>query len=233
MPFTFSHPAAVLPFYFLPKKWISLTGLVVGSITPDFEYFIRMEKLSVHSHSWTGLLWFDLPMGVLLTFIYYGIVHKPLINNLPAALKGRLLQYAGFDWNKTFKKNWSVILVCIFIGATSHIIWDSLTATTVFYLNNSLSIKKHISYFSFWSISSLIGGLIIAFAFYQLPSDKNTKINKSIVSFWIIAMCIALLVFFVRTFTRGYLFETDYIVSAISAMMIAIILTSLLFKNRT
>ncbi|WP_113654854.1 DUF4184 family protein, partial [Pedobacter namyangjuensis] len=30
MPFTFSHPAIVLPLTYLPKKWFSLTGLVIG-----------------------------------------------------------------------------------------------------------------------------------------------------------------------------------------------------------
>jgi hypothetical protein len=42
MPFTFAHPAIVLPLKHLPKRWYSLTGLIIGSMTPDFEYFIRM-----------------------------------------------------------------------------------------------------------------------------------------------------------------------------------------------
>jgi hypothetical protein len=32
MPFTFSHPAAVLPFTKRPGKWYSVTGLVVGML---------------------------------------------------------------------------------------------------------------------------------------------------------------------------------------------------------
>src|SRR5215210_2636523 len=83
MPFTFCHPAAVLVFNYFPKKWISLTGLIVGSLSPDFEYFIRMQKLSLYSHSLGGLFFFDLPVGLVLTFIYYKIVHKTVINNLP------------------------------------------------------------------------------------------------------------------------------------------------------
>ncbi|WP_262496247.1 DUF4184 family protein [Flavobacterium piscis] len=43
MPFTFSHPAIILPLKYLPKNWISLTGLIIGSLTPDFEYFYSNE----------------------------------------------------------------------------------------------------------------------------------------------------------------------------------------------
>ena len=32
MGFTFSHPALIFPFNYLPKKYYSLNGLVVGSI---------------------------------------------------------------------------------------------------------------------------------------------------------------------------------------------------------
>ncbi|OTG97935.1 hypothetical protein B9T24_00750 [Acinetobacter sp. ANC 4654] len=42
MPFTFSHTAAV----FLFKPWLnklSLTGLALGCMAPDFEYFLRMR----------------------------------------------------------------------------------------------------------------------------------------------------------------------------------------------
>ncbi|WP_220463965.1 DUF4184 family protein [Adhaeribacter radiodurans] len=43
MPFTFSHPAIVLPLTLLLRKWYSLTGLVIGSLTPDFEYFYQFS----------------------------------------------------------------------------------------------------------------------------------------------------------------------------------------------
>ena len=57
MPFTFSHPAIILPLKKLPKKYISMTGLIVGSIAPDFEYFLRMK--SKYSHTMSGILWYD------------------------------------------------------------------------------------------------------------------------------------------------------------------------------
>ena len=43
MPFTFSHPAIVLPLVRKSGHWFSATGLIIGSLTPDFEYFMRMR----------------------------------------------------------------------------------------------------------------------------------------------------------------------------------------------
>jgi hypothetical protein len=56
MPFTFSHPAIILPLAYLPKKWYSMTGLVIGSLVPDFEYFLRMSMAGYHSHTIAGLV---------------------------------------------------------------------------------------------------------------------------------------------------------------------------------
>src|SRR6478609_2941554 len=103
MPFTFSHPAIILPITYLPRKWFSLTGLVVGSLTPDFEYFIRMRVQSDYSHTLSGLFWFDLPLGILLAFIFHNIVRDSLFENLPLILKSRLIRFKQFDWNSYFK----------------------------------------------------------------------------------------------------------------------------------
>ena len=83
MPFTFSHPAIILPFRYLPVKWFSFTGLVIGSLTPDFEYFIRMKVQSIYSHTLLGIFWFDLPLAILLAFLFHSLVRDTLFFNLP------------------------------------------------------------------------------------------------------------------------------------------------------
>src|SRR5215467_12574272 len=40
VPFTFSHPAAVLP---LARRGLVFSALVVGSMAPDFPYFVQMS----------------------------------------------------------------------------------------------------------------------------------------------------------------------------------------------
>jgi len=105
MPFTFSHPAIILPLTFLPRQWFSLTGLVIGSLAPDFEYFIRMRIQSDYSHTISGLFWFDLPLGIILAFIFHNIVRDSFFDNLPTILKSRLAKFKSFEWNEYFKKN--------------------------------------------------------------------------------------------------------------------------------
>jgi hypothetical protein len=232
MPFTFCHPAAVLLFNYLPKKWISLTGLIAGSIIPDFEYFIRMQKLSLYSHSFAGLLLFNLPAGVLLTFIYHGIVHQTLIEYLPGRLRCRATRYAGFDWNEQFKSKWLVILISILIGAITHLLWDGFTLEAVTFINHRLPAEKGIFYYSFWTINSLIGAAIIAYAFSQLPKDKLQTPRKSVAVFWITAVCISVLIFIFRTFSSELLSIRDYIVSSVTASILGLILTALIFKYK-
>ncbi|GAB5466418.1 MAG: hypothetical protein Kapaf2KO_18540 [Candidatus Kapaibacteriales bacterium] len=83
MPFTFSHPAAIIPLKKVFKDKLSLASLVIGSIVPDFEYFIRLRLYSEHSHTLEGLFYFDLPLGIVIVLLFYGIIKEPLVNNLP------------------------------------------------------------------------------------------------------------------------------------------------------
>ena len=106
MPFTFSHPAIVLPFNYLPKSWISLTGLVAGSIAPDFEYFLRLEVKSLHSHTLVGLFSFNLPMALLLCFVFHQVVKKTLFKYLPVWFKKRFYRYDNFEpYREILKKD--------------------------------------------------------------------------------------------------------------------------------
>lgn len=45
MPFTFAHPATVLPFAKKHSKHISVTALILGSMAPDFEYFCTLDPM--------------------------------------------------------------------------------------------------------------------------------------------------------------------------------------------
>ncbi|MBS1631355.1 MAG: DUF4184 family protein [Bacteroidetes bacterium] len=238
MPFTFSHPAIVLPLTYLPKRWFSLTGLVIGSMTPDFEYFIRMKVESEYSHTLTGLLWFDLPLGILLCFIFQNIVRNNLFDNLPTFLKSRFVAFKQFNWNRHFKENWLIVIISILIGAASHLFWDSFThsngyfvqtipalTNTVVLLGRQVPILKILQH-----SSTLIGGLIIAYAIYKLPTERNVeeRINPK---YWTTFFSIALTIILIRLFTGLELKQFgSVIVTAISAALISLTLTPWLTK---
>jgi hypothetical protein len=233
MPFTFSHPAIVLPLNYLPKRWISLTALVIGSMTPDFEYFIRMKVSSQYSHTWTGLFWFDLPLALLLMAIYNIIVKNKLIDHLPAFLNKR---FSKFKKSPPFSfKYIGIIIICILIGTASHIFWDSFTHPSGYFVNHSPLLSHHviISHYSipFYKImqqvSTLTGAIIILYAVLQLPAGQLTKENN-IIYYWTKVFGIALLVLIIGLFT-GLKFDEygDVIVTGISGILIGLIITSL------
>ncbi|AIK36171.1 hypothetical protein BG07_3819 [Bacillus pseudomycoides] len=55
MPFTFAHPAAVIPFC-KKQRYVSVTALVLGSMVPDFEYFLHFRPYGVIGHTFRVLL---------------------------------------------------------------------------------------------------------------------------------------------------------------------------------
>ncbi|MCO6555060.1 hypothetical protein A9G26_00655 [Gilliamella sp. Bim1-2] len=82
MPFTFAHPAIILPLYKKPHLF-SMTALIIDSMALDFEYFLIMEVKSALSHSLAGIFLFDLPMTLVIAYIFHFIIRNVLIKNLP------------------------------------------------------------------------------------------------------------------------------------------------------
>lgn len=240
MPFTFSHPAIVLPLAYLPKKWFSLTGLIIGSLTPDFEYFLRMRIKSNYSHTMDGLFWFDLPLGLLLAFVFHNLVRDSLFNNLPSFLKSRFSTFKSFDWNGYFRRNWLVVIISILIGAASHIFWDSFTHNHGYFVQTIPALQNSVDFLGeqipvlkiLQHSSTLLGGLVIAFAIYKMPTNKTENGNISL-RYWTIFVGIALIILALRLL--GELEMSQYgnvIVTTISAGLISMILTPIITRKR-
>ncbi|MGB4206170.1 MAG: DUF4184 family protein [Bacteroidales bacterium] len=239
MPFTFSHPAIVLPLTYFPKKWFSITGLVIGSLTPDFEYFLRMRIKSNYSHTLDGLFWFDLPLGILLAFVFHDIVRNKLFDNLPTFFKSRFSVFRQFDWNGHFKKNWFVVAISVIIGASSHILWDSYTHKHGYFVQTIPALINTVDLFNIQvpvfkilqHSSTIIGGLVIAFAVFKLPASEteNEKVNSK---YWAIFAGITLIIIAIRLFSGLDIKQYgNLIVNGISAVLISLILTPLITKR--
>jgi hypothetical protein len=222
MPFTFSHPAAILPAKYLPEKWVSLTALVIGSITPDFEYFIRMANLSNYSHTWGGLFWFDLPVGFALTFIYHYLVRNALIDNLPRIFRIRLTRFTHFDWWSYVKQHYIVVIVCLAVGSATHIAWDGFTHRTGCFIpffpwllnNTEVFGVNHARFYILQNISSAVGGLVVLYALLKIPADKTIP-KRNIMTYWVVVALIAIVI----TIIRGYIGLGHIPIEAMKRMM--------------
>jgi len=100
MPLTFAHPAAVLTFS-RNSKYIHFAALVLGSMAPDFEYFLRGRPIGEIGHTFTGFFLLNLPLVLLIYLIYHRLIHQPIISHLPEFLQDTYShQMVG---NKTWK----------------------------------------------------------------------------------------------------------------------------------
>jgi hypothetical protein len=196
MPLTFSHPALVLPAKYLPERWVSMTGLIVGSVTPDFEYFMRMRVESIYSHTWAGMFWFDLPLSFLLTFIYHSIVRNSFISNSPLFLKRRLSPYMDFDWIKYLRHNFFKVIICLLVGIATHIFWDAFThphgdfVKMIPYLKETATIDGvHLPYYRILQyISTIVGGIIVFYAIMKMPQAAEYAKSNHPVYYWFIVI---------------------------------------------
>jgi hypothetical protein len=241
MPFTFSHPAAILPLTYLPKRWTSISGLVIGSLAPDFEYFLRMRVYSSYSHTWTGILWFDLPLAIILAFTFHLHVRNSLIDNLPSFLAKRFLVFKDFNWTQHFKDNFFVVIVSVLFGVATHIIWDNFThehglfVQTYDGLQNTFNVAGHsiVTYKLLQHSSTIVGGLIILYALFQLPIDNNFQRQKSIFRFWFLVGVITFVVVVGRLLTGlDYKLYGNVIVTGITGGLLGLVVTpKLIAKN--
>ncbi len=126
MPFTLSHPAAVIPI----RKFGVLSALVVGSMMPDTLYFLPATgpqgPHDSYGHTLPGLFLYCVPAGVALLWLFHRFMKKPLISLFPKKQHGKLLAASpAFDFWPV--KRFGTVVFSVLMGAASHLTWDSFT----------------------------------------------------------------------------------------------------------
>jgi hypothetical protein len=125
MPFTFAHPAAVIPIHSRFKNWIPLSALVIGSLVPDAEYYLPMpEHFKQNAHSLLGTFSSSLPLGISIWLIFYWLAPSAVFL-LPSPHReaiGPQLRPRLASMPQAFG-----VALGVLIGAWSHVLWDSFT----------------------------------------------------------------------------------------------------------
>ncbi len=85
MPFTPAHAVVSLPFV-KRMRAISVFGLIIGSMAPDFEYFLRLKPASMGGHTIMGMFFLNLPICIVLAILYMNVLEDGLIQLLPSFL---------------------------------------------------------------------------------------------------------------------------------------------------
>lgn len=236
MPFTFAHPAIVLPLTKLPKRWFSSSGLIIGSIAPDFEYFLRGETISNHSHTIAGLFYFNLPVSLLIAFIFHRFIRNSLIDHLPSGFYERFYSYRSIPWFHYARKNSVALVLSILIGGLSHIFLDSFTHQDGFFVQllqlQITSLYSFPVYRIFQHVGTLIGFAFIGWFIWSLkPGEVKKRPPISIPVYWL-KVCLFSLGFLGFKFLLDHPLQLgEIVVSLINGGMLGILSASLTSKK--
>jgi hypothetical protein len=239
MPFTLAHPAIILPLKFLPKKWISMTGLVVGSVMPDFEAFIRTYSEKELTHSWPGFLFLGIPIGISLTFLFHNVVRDPFIQHLPGFLQQRFSRFTNVKWNQRFVKHWPAVILSLVIGGISHFFWDSFSHFDGWFINLHPGLQGEVNIFQreieipflIQYINTLLGLSIILAFILMSPRTKHDIPRSNRLKFWVPVIAIATVLATPRFYYLPVNSADDLIIGIISTFLFALVIVTFFFRR--
>lgn len=239
MPFTLAHPALVIPVRYFPRKWISTTALITGSIIPDAESYLRMYAEKELTHSWPGFSAFGLPFSILLCFVFHNVVRNTLIDNLPGLLYRKFSSFKTFNWNQRFRHHWPIIIISLIIGAASHFLWDSFSEfdgwlhKQIPFLKGNIMIGEReleIAYLIQY-ISTLVGLFVIGLFVLLLPSSKAPRTKRISIKFWLTIIVVATAILIPRKMKLPVNSIDDTMIAVLSALTLALVLACLVFEK--
>lgn len=123
MPFTLSHPVAILPF----RKRLPPAALAVGAMVPDLPYYAPLPFSPTFTHSWLGTVLVDLPVGLVVLALFHFVLRPPLTALAPQGLRARLPDRAP-------SQRALLVTAALLTGAATHLVWDSFTHVDGFFV---------------------------------------------------------------------------------------------------
>ncbi|MBB5634968.1 hypothetical protein HDE68_000853 [Pedobacter cryoconitis] len=208
MPFTLAHPAIIMPLCRYKTRFISVTGLIVGSMVPDFEFFLKMKTGPNIGHHFWGIFIFDLPVALIICFVYHNLLRDTFFAHLPNWFRIRFNRYAEFKWNTYALSNKLVLITSILVGIFSHFIWDAFTHDDGFFVqqhpffNNQISVSNHDVpvyqmlqvFFSFWGL------WIMCRVIADMPQHPQNfeDLYQSNLKYWFYISLVGLLILTIR-----------------------------------
>lgn len=243
MPLTFAHPAAILPFS-RKSRYVNFSAMVLGSMAPDFEYFLRGQPIGSIGHTFSGFIFFNLPLVILIYFIYHTFVHQVLCNHLPVLFQDT---YTKRDNSKLILK---VIVFCYsaLFGMVTHISWDSFTHKNgymVVKFPNFFTYSYHIFGFDIpiyklLQHGSTLFGILIILLYMYFRARFRRNANRIQVAprqkliFWSL-LSLLTVAFIIIWYLIDYVTMTQYgivVVRAIDSAFLGLIILSM-FKHLT
>jgi hypothetical protein len=166
MPFTISHAAATIPFR---RTRLVLSALIVGTMAPDFEYFLHGRMISRWSHNLHGAFEFSLPASLLVLAIFHWILKRPVVALLPRGVQQRIVlkEFPFWPLNRFL-----LIVFSILVGIATHLFWDNFT-------HSGRWIVEHFAWFH--QTTSVLGRQV---ANYKVAQHVSTVLGLFLLLVW-------------------------------------------------
>lgn len=171
MPFTFAHPVIALPFK--GKRHLDFLALILGTMAPDFEYFIHFKPYQVYGHTFLGMFFYNLPLTLLLLVLIRYILAASLLSHLPFKMD-RLYSY--LVRTSRYKKVWVSLGISAYsavLGMITHILWDGFTHKGGYFVER------------FPTLNSTYNIVDIQIPLYKILQHGSTLIGLGIIALWI------------------------------------------------
>lgn len=182
MPVTVSHPVLSVGF---KKFGLVLSALIVGSMMPDFEFFMRLSFGKTIGHSIEGIFLFCIPVGLLVLLLFHKLIKFPLLSLVPHNHQMRLFPVA-----RRFRflplRNFLNVVLSLGVGALTHLLADAFTHHDGFFVQLIPLLSKPLVilpqgtirvYFMLQYLISIIGVLLLFYYYlrwyYKAEPEKE------------------------------------------------------------
>ena len=248
MPFTFAHPGYAL---FVQKKYLpflSLNGLVFGSLAPDVDILFRFSNIRFHIFSFQlmDVIFQILPMALLMSIVFHLICRNIIIDHLPLPLKNKFKSLKSYNFLVDLRRHFVKILLSMLLGIYLHIFLDY-----IFHWNaNSVMMAIHtgiypwmaikpLTYYGGWYLPLLLSTLLGFWLILEYNDLKVREVVKLLNDmeprslFFLFVFClVALVVVVLKSMFLG--FESEFILHYLtihltSGFMFSLFITPFLF----
>jgi Domain of unknown function (DUF4184) len=163
VPFTLSHPAAVLPL----RTWtpaLPFTALVIGSMAPDAEYYLPFEPFPRHlTHAFVGVPTVDLIIGLVTLIAVRLVLAAPVAALVPRPWSDRIR-----DWGRAGVPRGGrqalLVVVALIVGSATHVGWDAFThinGQVVVHVTALRDQAGHYPIYQWLQLASSVFGLVV------------------------------------------------------------------------
>ena len=146
---------------------------MVGTLAPDFEYFLRLAPDHGFGHTLVGTFVLTLPLALLVLWLFHAFVKLPLAGLLPDTIQRRLTNHLD-EFRFGGAARFALIVGSILLGIATHLAWDSFTHSNTWLYHHWPILRE--------AIHVPIVGVI---PLYRVLQHGSTIIGIGVLSAWL------------------------------------------------